>query len=140
MVERDVLESNLHLTYRRDLDILFLRWYRYPTSAQLREGYLSALEMAREVKATYWMFDLRSRGKISEEDESWMLQTFFPQIEEEFEYQGYFANLVTPTHFAHIRDTIGLDYLENYGKLTQLGVFQSEQEAVAWLLKSRADR
>ena len=140
MVEREIVESNLQLTYRRDLDILFLRWYRHPDSDQLRQGYLSALEMAREVKGAYWMFDLRSRGQLSQEDEAWMLQTFFPQVEEELGYQGYFANLVTPTHYAYIRDSIGLDYVESYGALTQLGVFLSEQEAVAWLLKSRADR
>jgi hypothetical protein len=140
VVEREILESNLHLTYRKDLDILFLRWYQRPDSQQLRQGYLSALDMAREVKSAYWMFDLRSRGQIAEEDQDWMLQTFFPQIEEEFGYESYFANLVTPTHFAYIRDHVGLDYLQNYGVLTQLGVFQSEQEAVTWLLKSRADR
>ncbi|MBC3539652.1 hypothetical protein ACFSC6_19205 [Rufibacter sediminis] len=140
MVEREILEGNLHLTYRKDLDILFLRWFRVPDSAQLRQGYLQALELAKEMKSAYWMFDLRSRGQVSPEDETWLLQTFFPRVEEELGYQGYFANLVTPSHYAYIRDVVGLEYLEKYGKIIKLGIYTSEQDAVAWLLESRANR
>ncbi|WP_205500619.1 hypothetical protein [Rufibacter psychrotolerans] len=130
----------MHLTYRRDLDILFLRWFRSPDSEQLREAYMQALEMAKEVKAAYWMFDLRSRGKLSPEDEAWMQETFFPALEDELGYPSYLANLMTPTHYAHLNAHYKLDAIGAYGKLVKLGVFISEQEAVAWLLKSRADR
>ncbi|KAA3440258.1 hypothetical protein [Rufibacter hautae] len=140
MVEREIIESNLHLTYRRDLDILFLRWYRSPDSTQLRQGYLQALDMAKEVKTAYYMFDLRSRGQVSAEDEAWLLQRFFPSMEEECSHKSYCANLVTPTHFNHIRDKVGFEYLDQYSDLTKMGIFLSEQDAVAWLLKSRADR
>ncbi|WP_210489951.1 hypothetical protein [Rufibacter aurantiacus] len=140
MVEREIIESNLHLTYRRDLDILFLRWYRSPDSVQLRQGYLQALDMAKEVKTAYYMFDLRSRGQVSADDEAWLLQNFFPSMEEECNHQSYCANLVTPTHFNYIKETVGLEFLEQYSDLTKMGIFLSEQDAVAWLLKSRADR
>ncbi|KAA6433410.1 hypothetical protein FOE74_13120 [Rufibacter glacialis] len=122
------------------MDILFLRWLLCPDSAQLRDGYRQSLELAKEVQSAYWMFDLRSRGIISPEDEAWMLEQFFPQVEEEISGQSFFANLVTPTHYTHIREGIGLEYLENFGTSAKLGVFLSEQEAIAWLLKSRADR
>ncbi|WP_210462871.1 hypothetical protein [Rufibacter roseolus] len=140
MVEREIIESNLHLTYRRDLDILFLRWYRSPDSVQLRQGYLQALDMVKEVKTAYYMFDLRSRGQVSADDEAWLLQNFFPSMEEECNHQSYCANLVTPTHFNYIKETVGLEFLEQYSDLTKMGIFLSEQDAVAWLLKSRADR
>ncbi|RNI26803.1 hypothetical protein [Rufibacter latericius] len=140
MVEREILESNLHLTYRKDLDILFLRWFRDPDSVQLRQGYLHALDLAKEVRTAYYMFDLRSRGQVSAEDEAWLLQTFFPLLEEELNYPSYYANLVTPTHYAYIRDNVGLELLDKYSDLTKMAVFTAEQDAVAWLLKSRADR
>ncbi|WP_157593088.1 hypothetical protein [Rufibacter tibetensis] len=143
MVEREVrevLESNLQLKYRKDLDILYLRWFRVPDSEQLRQGYLLAFELAKEVKSAYWLFDLRSRGQLSPEDEAWMLQTFFPKVEEELGHKNYFSNLVTPSHYSYIKECIGIDYLQNFSEQSKLGVFVSEQDAVAWLLKSRADR
>ncbi|AKQ46939.1 hypothetical protein TH63_16940 [Rufibacter radiotolerans] len=140
MIERDLLESQLQLTYRKDLDVLFLRWFKVPDSEGLRQGYMKALELAEEVGGSYWMFDLRSRGKVSEQDETWLLEEYFPMVEERLGQQNYFANLVMPSHYNYIEDSFGFEYLINLGKLTQLAVFTSEQEAVAWLLKSRADR
>ncbi|MFB9861873.1 hypothetical protein [Rufibacter immobilis] len=138
-MERNENESNLRLTYRPDLDILFLRWLRYPTSAQLRQGYMEALELAVQEDCRFWLFDLRSRGSLSVEDEAWMLKTYFPGIEERLPYQNYFANLVTPTHYTYIQEHIGLSFLSNYGNFTKLGIFLSEQDAVAWLLKCRSE-
>ncbi len=86
------------------------------------------------------MFDLRSRGPVAGEDEAWLLQTFFPLIETELEHTNYLANLVTPSHYAHIVANYGLDFVNNFSEQTKLGIFMAEQEAVAWLLKSRADR
>jgi hypothetical protein len=140
VIERNLLESQLQLTYRKDLDVLFLRWFKAPDSEGLRNGYLKALELAEEVGGCYWMFDLRSRGKVSEEDEAWLLQEYFPMVEGRLGQQNYFANLVMPSHYSYIEDNFGFDYLINLGKLTQVAVFTSEQEAVAWLLRSRADR
>ncbi|AMM51020.1 hypothetical protein TH61_07235 [Rufibacter sp. DG15C] len=133
MIEKDLPESHLQLTFRKDMGILFLRWSKQVGSALLRQGYLQALDFAEEVKANLWLFDLRGRGGATPEDETWILEEFYGNVVERLQRTGYFAYLVSPTHYAHLRETVGFEKLANFSEVVKIHLFVSELEAIEWL-------
>lgn len=129
--------SHLQVTYRADLDILFCRWIDPATSVQLHTNYLQALEKATELQIHYWLFDLRRRGPACAEDEAWLLQTFFPQVEASIPGKHYFAYLVTPSHHLHLQQNVEITSIQRYSSRTKIYVFDSEQKAIDWLATFR---
>lgn len=129
--------SNLQVSYRQDLDILFCRWLQPCSSVTLQKGYLHALEKAKELQVHYWLFDLRRRGPVSTEDGDWILKTFFPKTEATIPGKHYFSYLVTPNHYQHLQEEIGLISIQQYSARTKIYVFDSEQKAINWISSSR---
>ncbi|CAN5870157.1 hypothetical protein BH24BAC1_BH24BAC1_18330 [soil metagenome] len=134
---KDANHDYLLISYREDLDVLFLRWRTPVSSAELRAGYAEALAKAESTKARFWLFDLRSRGAASPEDEAWLLDSFFRQAEEKLKHDHSFAYLVSPTHYNSIRKTVGLERLAHFSQLTQIRPYTSEKEALHWLSQRR---
>lgn len=131
------IQEYLLISYREDLDVLFLRWRHPVSSAELRAGYAEALAKAESAKAKFWLFDLRSRGAASPEDEAWLLNSFFFHAEEKLNHDHSFAYLVSPTHYNLIRKTVGLERLAHFSKLTEIRPYTSEKEALHWLSQRR---
>ncbi len=125
--------SPLQVTYRPDLNILFCRWIDPSNSVQLQTSYLEALEKAKELKVNYWLFDLRRRGPACPADEAWLLQQFFPLVETSILGKQYFAYLVTPSHYLHIQQEIGMANIQRFSIRTKIYIFDSEQKAIDWL-------
>src|SRR5687767_2686337 len=92
------MQDVLSRTYRADLGILFVRWKRKANPETLRAGYMQCLEEAVELKNNFWFLDLRQRGPANPSDEKWILNKFFPEIENRIPGNHYFAYLVSPTH------------------------------------------
>lgn len=127
------ISGNLFLDFRSDLNILICRFTQPIPSSFLRQEYENSLEVSREYNARYWLFDLRRRGPISAEDESWILDYFFPQAENLTRTHQYFAYLVTPSHYLHIKSMISVENLANFTPLTHIAIFDSENKALDWL-------
>ena len=137
MIEKVIKNAHLRLKFRKDMEILFLRWSDRVQGDLLRQGYLGALDFAKEVGANFWMYDLRGRGAALPEDEEWILEEFFKKAEATLQGPQYFSYLLSPNHFAHIQNEVGLDRLSSYGNHTQIKVFMSESEAINWLLEMK---
>jgi hypothetical protein len=129
--------DNLNITYRPDLDILYCRFVQPGTSAQLKNGYEKALKVAKEHQASFWLFDLRRRGPARSEDETWILDQFFPRLEAESKRQNFMAYLVSPSHYNHVREVLSLERLETYSPLTRIKLFDSEEQAFEWLTQNQ---
>ena len=125
--------GNLSVTFRSDLNILICRFIQPTPSDLLRAGYENALAIAKENNTRFWLFDLRRRGPARPEDETWILESFFPRLEANAQETQYFAYLVTPSHLVHVRGVIGLDKLANYSPHVHISVFDSEAKAIDWL-------
>ncbi|MBA9078506.1 MULTISPECIES: hypothetical protein [Rufibacter] len=133
MIERELLESHLRLSYREDMGILFMRWTKQVNSEQLRKGYLDALAFAEELNVHLWLIDLRGRGGATPEDEAWILDEFFLEAEGRLGHKSYIGYLLSPAHFTHVRDNVGLEKLNAFSSNTTINVFTSESGAVNWL-------
>jgi hypothetical protein len=126
-------QDNLLISYREDLDVLFVRWNTSVSSSKFRAGYKQVLKEAEQAQARFWLYDLRSRGAASPADEAWYFNEFFPLVEAKIGNNISFAYLVSPSHFPYIRDHIGLKKLSSYGSPTSIQIFVSEGEALKWL-------
>jgi hypothetical protein len=129
--------GNLAINFRSDLNILFCRFVQPTSSTLLRSGYEHALKTALENHAQFWLFDLRRRGPALAEDEKWIMEYFFPRVESLTHVHQYFAYLVTPSHYVHVRDVIGFDKLAHYSPLTDVRIFDSEEKAINWLVQNQ---
>ncbi|QIL76575.1 hypothetical protein [Hymenobacter sp. HDW8] len=127
----------LRLSYRPDLQLLFLRWTRPVSTAEHQQGYTAALHLARSAGAGQWLIDLRSRGLASAEDFAWVLTDFRTRMGAALPHVSRrIAYLVTPYHSELIRERLAL--LEpTYPVAVQQGaaiqVFTEEQPAQQWL-------
>ena len=130
--------GNLSVTFRSDMNILVCRFIQPTVSDLLRSGYENASNIAQEYQARFWLFDLRRRGPALPEDESWILDDFFPRLENITRTTLYFAYLVTPSHLLHIREIIDLNKLAHYTPHIHISVFDSEARAIDWLTLNQA--
>ncbi|WP_152560147.1 hypothetical protein [Hymenobacter sp. IS2118] len=66
------------LTYRPDLDIVFLRWLTPETLPQAQASYQAALVLALAHRCGNWLLDSRRCGPIDPVETAWLTNTFFP--------------------------------------------------------------
>ncbi|RSK48013.1 hypothetical protein [Hymenobacter rigui] len=123
----------LRLSYRPDLQLLFLRWTRPATSQEHREGYQTALELARQEQAGRWLIDLRSRGLADLADLHWVLEDFRAAFEAALPgTTRRIAYLTTPYHADILRPRL-TEFDHDPNNSTRLQVFTEELPAQQWL-------
>lgn len=123
----------LHLSYRPDLQLLFLRWTRPATSEEHRAGYHAGLALARQEQAGRWLIDLRSRGLADPTDLQWVLQEFRADFQAALPtVTRRVAYLTTPYHADILRPRLA-EFDRDPANSTQLQVFTEELPAQQWL-------
>lgn len=127
----------LRLSYRPDLQVLFMRWARPVSSQEHRQGYAAALALGRTTGSGRWLIDLRSRGLASPEDFAWILADFRPQLAAALPAMvRRIAYLVTPYQSETIRErlhTLEPTYPAAVRQSAAIEVFTEEQAAQQWL-------
>jgi hypothetical protein len=86
------------LAFRPDLNLLFGRWLRAATDAEVRQGYEAALSVALPYQARYWLLDMRRRGPVSQAATRWVVEAFLPRLVECMREQLHLAYLLSPSH------------------------------------------
>ncbi|ALI99292.1 hypothetical protein [Rufibacter tibetensis] len=126
------------LTHRPDLDVLILRWPQPVYSFTTREVYKQVLELAKATNARYWLFDIRSRGRLSKQDVAWLQDSFFPALHGELSHLTHVAYLLSPGHANDPETKASAEQMRTlpwYGKGADFEGFTSETEALHWLKK-----
>jgi hypothetical protein len=123
----------LVLSYRPDLQLLFLRWRRPASPVEHRAGYQAALQLAQQEQAGRWLVDLRSRGLADPNDLQWVLRDFRSDFQAALpSTTRRLAYLTTPYHADILRPRLSeLDTLADGG--TDIRVFTEEMPAQQWL-------
>ncbi len=115
----------LELRYRADLHLLVARWHRPVSAAELRQGYLATLRLAREVNCSFWQIDLRSRNAPDEADRRWLTTEFLVRAAQRLDGPVCLGYLLSPK------------LLEQMGGPTastsQVAFFAEEGPLTAWL-------
>ena len=122
--------SYVVLTYRPDVQTLFMRWTRPVSSAEHHAGYEQGLEMARSLGAAHWLIDLRIRGLAADPaDFEWVLTDFRRGLAQALpQATCRLAYLVTPYHRETIRDR-----MQSLELLDSIRIFIEESPAQHWL-------
>ncbi|WP_303309789.1 hypothetical protein [Hymenobacter sp. BT730] len=128
----------LHVAYRADLDILFGRWMRLVTQAEMQEGYQYLLEQAAAHSCQNWLLDARRRINTDKEGAQWMVQSFVA---------GAAARLGGRLQLAYLLGPIMLRNQEADAAFPPAAFFEGkpfcaerfieEGEAIAWLQQHR---
>ena len=134
--------STYTLTYRPDLDIVFLRWLAPDTLAESQVSYRAALVLALAHGCGNWLLDSRRCGPLDLFETAWLTRDFFPiavaQLNPRPLRLAVFSSLqrleqmrtdatVAPAVQAAIAAT------QPY----EASIFMAEAEAVAWLQAPR---
>ncbi|HEX8425869.1 hypothetical protein [Hymenobacter sp.] len=129
----------LQLVYRPDLMVLVGRWMRQTTPQEMRHGYALLLNGGEAQNCCYWLMDARRRDQAaSEQDVSWMMETFFPQVAARLGQPVFIAYLFAPTHLIDIETNPAippLTYFDN--RPYRIGRFIEERTALEWLTACR---
>lgn len=72
-------ESYLRVTYNEEMKAVFMEWQTYATSQELRKGLEKGLELIKLKNASKWFADVQALGIISEEDQQWSNEDWFPR-------------------------------------------------------------
>ena len=70
--------STYTLTYRPDLDIVFLRWMMPDTLAEAQLSSRDTLALALAHGCGNWLLDSRRSGPINLVETAWLTHDFFP--------------------------------------------------------------
>ncbi|WP_160328205.1 hypothetical protein [Solirubrum puertoriconensis] len=130
----------LRLSYRPDLQLLFMRWVRPVSSEEHRSGYAAALELAQPHQSNHWLIDLRSRGLASVEDLMWVLTTFRGLLQQSgLPAPRRLAYLVTPYQAETMDErllTLEPTIAEHIRRGADVHHFTEELPAQDWLRRS----
>ena len=94
-------DPGLDITHRPDLPALVARWLREVSPAELQAGYQAILAAADAHASTRWLLDLRRRNGLGNAAvNSWVAETFLPQLTGRYGQPVYVAYLVSPSRAA----------------------------------------
>jgi len=133
--------ESLSANYRPDLDVWICRWLNFINPDHFTNCYEYIFNQAIKHNWHYWLVDIRGRGKANKEQQDWYFDVFLPTKLKLLTGSSYVAYLVTPSHFTHIQKMKQFHQFEDLNKTSSLTThfFQSEQEAVDWLMKCRLE-
>ena len=130
--------STYTLTYRPDLDVVFLRWLAPDTLAESQASYQEALALALAHGCGKWLLDSRRSGPLDLFETAWLTRVFFPAAVEQLSPR--------PLRLAVFSSMQRVEQMRNdatVGPAVQAaiaatqpyeaGIFMGEAEAVAWL-------
>ncbi len=126
------------LTYRPDLDILFLRWLRPEALAETQASYEAALALARAHGCGNWLLDSRRCGPLDLVETAWLTHEFFPAAVAQLAPRPLrLAVFSSMQRLEQLRtDAAVTPAVQNAIAATQpyrTAIFMTEAEAVAWL-------
>ncbi|MCC3155645.1 hypothetical protein LJ737_00240 [Hymenobacter sp. 15J16-1T3B] len=127
------LADFVDLSFRTDLGLLFSRWLRSATDAEVRQGYEAALAVATPHAARYWLLDMRRRGPASAAATRWVIDAFLPRLAGYFPPRLYLAYLLSPSHLG---DFVPLTQPSVPGTY-EVALFSDEAAALHWLERCR---
>lgn len=129
----------LHLSYQKDLRVLFCRW-RIPVSlSQFSEGYMAALQFAAQQDAHFWLHDLRLRNTSSEEERNWFSNTFTPATQAVLGGSNFIAYLMLPLQLQDlVPEPLPITVLPlKQSRYLTVRYFTNEHDALEWLYDCR---
>ncbi|MGI4760970.1 MAG: hypothetical protein ACRYF0_09710 [Janthinobacterium lividum] len=122
----------LELRYRPDVQLLVARWRRPVSAAELRQGYLAILRLAREVDCACWQVDLRSRNAPDEADRRWLTTEFLVRAAQRLDSPVCLGYLLTPSLLAQMGGPTASS--------NQVAFFSEEGPLTAWLMQCQGGR
>ena len=72
-------EDYLTAEYDSDVDAVVMKWHDFAQGEDFREGLNAGLELVQNKGATNWLADLREMGTVSDEDQEWSNNDWFPR-------------------------------------------------------------
>ena len=115
----------LELRYRPDLHLLVARWHRPVLAAELRQGYLAILRLARLVQCPFWQIDLRSRNAPAPTERQWLTAEFLVRAAQRLDGPVCLGYLLTPSLLAQMGGPTA--------STNQVAFFSEEGPLTAWL-------
>lgn len=91
------------ITHSIDAGVLLINWKRCPSTKQLKDSYLAALEYVHHGSlVTSFCTDLSTSGPLSREQEAWLMLEFYPKVYEVIQSSINAAVVFTEEHFKAI--------------------------------------
>lgn len=72
-------EDHLTVQYDQNLDAVVLKWHDFAQGEPFRDGLGAGLDLVGEKNTENWLADLRAMGTISEDDQEWSNDNWFPR-------------------------------------------------------------
>ena len=120
----------LELRYRPDLQLLVARWRRPVSAAELRQGYLAILRLAREVNCSFWQVDLRSRNAPDAADRQWVTAEFLTRAAQRLDGPVCLGYLLSPSLLAQLGSPTASP--------NRVAFFSEEGPLTAWLTQCQS--
>ncbi|MBL7928849.1 MAG: hypothetical protein JNL47_05165 [Bacteroidia bacterium] len=70
----------LLISHEKENRLIHLRWKRFATTEEFREGLNAGLKFVMEFKIERWLANLKNMSVIKDADRSWTNEEWFPQL------------------------------------------------------------
>lgn len=108
-------------------------------SRAFRYSMMKALRYARSHMIKQWLYDLRSIGRLSEEEETWVQVQLYPQMMLHMGANNHVALVIEVRDYQEMVQELGISGLESCNSFIIMNTFCDKQEAVDWLVHRHSE-
>lgn len=134
MEERILFDKEfLLITHETENRLIHLRWKRFATSEEFREGLNAGLKFVIELKIERWLANLKNMSVIKDADRNWTNQEWFPEL--------YKTNLkkMAIVHSQDVFNKLAVSKIMSEARAERfftVAYFSNANEAHHWLIES----
>jgi hypothetical protein len=122
-------EDHLTAQYDGDLNAVVMKWHDFAQGDAFRAGLDAGLELVQRENAENWLADLREMGTVSDEDQEWSNNNWFPRaIETSLSHMAIVQpeSVIANMSVENIMQEVGDGELKTH-------YFDNRSEATNWL-------
>lgn len=122
-------ESHLVIDYESQLDAVVMNWEDFAQGEPYREGLNAGLELVNQRNASNWLADLREMGTVTDEDQEWSNEEWFPRaLESSLDHMAIVQpeSVIANMAVENIMNEVGDGAITTH-------YFDNRDEAEAWL-------
>lgn len=123
----------LLITHEKENSLIHLRWKRFTTTEEFRDGLNTALKYVNELKIERWLANLKNMSVIKEADRNWTNEEWFPQL-----YKTGLKKMAI-VHSQDVFNNLAVSKIMSEAKAERFFIvayFRDADEAHRWLLEN----
>ena len=124
----------VRIDYGKGSEILLISWLKKPGNEEFKDAYTAALQLVTSAyPTTLFCTDLSLSGALDYDQENWLFQEYYSQVNKMIKAEIYAAVVFSEAHFKALITNYKVVELEKDHPFMHFNYFTQTEEAFHWL-------